>query len=75
MDLELLHKKSVQDFHLIMIFLMEFLTIKICQSLRPKSNYRIPQLIFNIIKQCWDSDPLKRPKTKVLHGLLYDLWY
>ncbi|RGB43422.1 kinase-like domain-containing protein, partial [Rhizophagus diaphanus] len=38
-----------------------FLAISICQGLRPKSNYKISQLILNIIKQCWDADPLKRP--------------
>ena len=29
----------------------EFLAVKICQGLRPKSNYKIPQLIFDIIKR------------------------
>ena len=41
----------------------EFLAIKICQGLRPESNYKIPQLILDIIKQCWDADPLKRPNA------------
>src|SRR6266536_860698 len=40
-----------------------FLAIKICQGLRPKSNYKIPQLIFDKINQCWDADPSKRPKV------------
>ena len=35
----------------------EFLAIKICQGLRPKSNCKIPQLILDIIQQwmlgCW----------------------
>jgi serine/threonine protein kinase len=35
------------------------LAISICQGLRPKSNYKIPQLILDIIKQCWNADPLK----------------
>jgi serine/threonine protein kinase len=52
----------------------KFLTISICQGLRPKSNYKIPQLILNIIKQCWDADPLKRPKANELHELLYGLY-
>src|SRR5437868_14537284 len=34
----------------------EFLAIRICQGLRPKSNYKIPQPILNMIKQCWDAD-------------------
>ncbi|RGB33711.1 kinase-like domain-containing protein [Rhizophagus diaphanus] len=48
----------------------KFLAISICQGLRPKSNYKIPQLILNIIKQCWDADPLKRPKASKLNSLL-----
>src|SRR5688572_17527440 len=35
----------------------ELLAISICQGLRPKSNYKIPQLILDIIKQCWDANP------------------
>ncbi|PKC74633.1 hypothetical protein RhiirA1_449704, partial [Rhizophagus irregularis] len=41
----------------------------------PKSNYKIPQLILNIIKQCWDADPLKRPKAKEIKDLLYELHF
>jgi hypothetical protein len=52
-----------------------FLAMKICQGLRPKSNYKIPQLIINIINQCWDADPLNRPKTDDLYRLLRDLYY
>ena len=51
----------------------EFLAVKICQGLRPNSNYKIPQLISDIIKQCWDADPLKRPKAEELHELLHVL--
>ena len=52
----------------------EFLAIRICQGLRPKSNYKIPQLILDIIQQCWDADPLKRPKAEKLWRLFVDLW-
>ncbi|CAB4418725.1 unnamed protein product [Rhizophagus irregularis] len=45
----------------------EFLAMKICQGLRPKSNYKVPQLIVDIINQCWDADPLKRPNAEELH--------
>src|SRR5947199_102205 len=47
----------------------EPLAIRICQELRPKSNYKIPQLILDIIKQCWDANPLKRPKAEELSKL------
>ena len=50
----------------------EFLATKICQGLRPNSNYKIPQLISDIIKQCWDADPLKQPqKTYVNYYMIY----
>jgi serine/threonine protein kinase len=52
----------------------EFLAIRICQGLRPHSNYKIPQLIFDIIIQCWDADPLKRPKADKLHDIMWDLY-
>ncbi|EXX74727.1 Cdc15p [Rhizophagus irregularis DAOM 197198w] len=51
----------------------EFLAMKICKGLRPKSNYKIPQFIFDIINQCWDADPLKRPNANELRELIYDL--
>ena len=51
----------------------EFLAIRICQGLRPKSNYKIPQLILDIIQQCWDADPLKRPNARELEDLFFDL--
>ncbi|CAB4420263.1 unnamed protein product [Rhizophagus irregularis] len=52
----------------------EFLAMKICKGLRPKPNYKIPQLIFDIINQCWDADPLKRPDANKLYELFNDLW-
>ncbi|POG78656.1 hypothetical protein GLOIN_2v1536287 [Rhizophagus irregularis DAOM 181602=DAOM 197198] len=48
--------------------------MKICNGLRPKSNYKIPQLILDIINQCWDADPLKRPKAYELEDLFTILW-
>jgi serine/threonine protein kinase len=53
----------------------ETLAIRICNGQRPKSNYKIPQIILDIIKQCWDADPLKRPKAEELHILFRDLWH
>src|SRR2546421_2817101 len=52
----------------------EHLAIRICQGLRPNSNYKIPQLILDIIKQCWDADPLKRPKAEELSKLFTNLY-
>ncbi|EXX61030.1 hypothetical protein RirG_174620 [Rhizophagus irregularis DAOM 197198w] len=49
--------------------------MKICQGLRPKSNYKIPQLIFDIINQCWDADPLKRPNAGKLQSLMSKLYW
>src|ERR1700728_3897009 len=53
----------------------ENLAARICQGLRPNSNYKIPQLILDIIKQCWDADPLKRPKAEELHKLFLYLYH
>ena len=52
----------------------EFLAAKICQGLRPKSDYKIPQLILDIIEQCWDANPLKRPKAAELKDLFWNLY-
>ncbi|CAB4403158.1 unnamed protein product [Rhizophagus irregularis] len=52
----------------------KILAISICQGLRPKSNYKIPQLILDIIKQCWDADPSKRPKANELYDSLYNFY-
>src|SRR5438034_7652008 len=53
----------------------ELLAMKICQGLRPKSNYKIPQLIFDKMNQCWDADPSKRPKADELVEFSNDLRY
>uniref|UniRef100_U9TR28 Protein kinase domain-containing protein n=1 Tax=Rhizophagus irregularis (strain DAOM 181602 / DAOM 197198 / MUCL 43194) TaxID=747089 RepID=U9TR28_RHIID len=51
----------------------EFLAMKICQGLRPKVNYKIPQIIFDIINKCWNAEPSKRPEIKELYKLLWDI--
>ncbi|EXX54462.1 kinase-like domain-containing protein [Rhizophagus irregularis DAOM 181602=DAOM 197198] len=51
----------------------KILAISICQGLRPKSSYKIPQVILDIIKQCWDADPLKRPYAGKFRELLDDV--
>jgi serine/threonine protein kinase len=52
----------------------KFLAISICQGFRPKSNYKIPKLIMDIIEQCWHTDPLKRPKANELYRLCRNLY-
>jgi serine/threonine protein kinase len=52
----------------------EFLAMKICLGLRPKSNYKIPQLILDVIERCWDADPSNRPKADDLFKSLNDLF-
>ncbi|RGB26939.1 kinase-like domain-containing protein [Rhizophagus diaphanus] len=52
----------------------EALAVAICQGSRPKSNYTIPQLISNLIKQCWDADHSKRPNANALKELLMKLY-
>jgi len=48
---------------------------KICQGLRPNiDKLPIPQLLKNLIKKCWDSDPVKRPSAKELEKTIND-WY
>ncbi|GET04151.1 kinase-like domain-containing protein [Rhizophagus clarus] len=56
------------------IYGLELLHMNICQGLRPKSDYKFPQFILDIIKQCLDADPLKRPKANELSDLLKKLY-
>ncbi|GBC54434.2 kinase-like domain-containing protein [Rhizophagus irregularis DAOM 181602=DAOM 197198] len=51
----------------------DFLAMKICQGLRPKCDYKIPQLVAVIINQFWDADPLKRPNADELCKLILEL--
>src|ERR1043165_9070219 len=51
----------------------EFLALKICQGLRPKvNNVKVPPLLENLIDQCLDADPLKRPTADELHDIIYN---
>ena len=52
----------------------EFLALKICQGLRPKvNNVKVPPLLENLIDQCLDADPLKRPTADELFNII-DKW-
>ncbi|CAI2163027.1 16493_t:CDS:2 [Funneliformis geosporum] len=50
--------KDVADDH--------FLHIEICKGLRPESTYKVPRQILEIIEQCWDEDPLKQERLKIV---------
>ena len=50
------------------------LVLKICQGLRPNFNIKIPQLLEELIRNCWDADPVKRPRAEELKTTLSD-WY
>ncbi|PKK68886.1 hypothetical protein RhiirC2_749359, partial [Rhizophagus irregularis] len=43
------------------------LAMKIVNGMRPKIRTEIPSKYKELMKQCWDADPLKRPKAKTLH--------
>ena len=46
------------------------LAIKICLGFRPSFNIKVPQLIVHLIKRCLDANPLNRPTSKELNGIL-----
>src|SRR6266542_6059544 len=50
------------------------LAIKICLGLRPRFNFKVPQLIVHLIKRCLDANPLNRPAAEELYNILY-LWF
>ncbi|KLL03221.1 MAG: hypothetical protein MRECE_23c007 [Mycoplasmataceae bacterium CE_OT135] len=51
------------------------LAIKICEGLRPNlDTTQAPQLLKDLIKKCWDANPLQRPVASELAKTLND-WY
>ncbi|MCE8159247.1 MAG: protein kinase [Candidatus Moeniiplasma glomeromycotorum] len=47
------------------------LSVEICKGLRPNLNeLKIPQDLKNLIQQCWDAEPLKRPTANKLEKTL-----
>ncbi|RIA90277.1 kinase-like domain-containing protein [Glomus cerebriforme] len=54
----------------------EFLAIKICQGgLRPSFINKVPKLIEDLVKQCVDADPSKRPTAEFLYRAFYQLYW
>jgi serine/threonine protein kinase len=51
------------------------LASKICQGLRPKfNNVKVPPLLENLINQCLDADPLKRPTADRLYSIINEFY-
>lgn len=48
----------------------QYLGIAICQGLRPQFNIKIPALLEDLIKNCWDADPQKRLTAQELERTL-----
>lgn len=47
------------------------LILKICEGLRPNlDTFKAPQLLKDLIKKCWDADPLNRPVASELRRTL-----
>ncbi len=49
------------DFHL---------ALSICKSERPEIIENTPQCYIDLMKKCWDEDPLKRPNASELQGII-----
>ncbi|RIA93986.1 kinase-like domain-containing protein, partial [Glomus cerebriforme] len=50
------------------------LAMKICQGLRPKFSFKVPQLIVHLIKSCLDANPLNRPSASEVRNILLQ-WF
>ncbi|GET02598.1 kinase-like domain-containing protein [Rhizophagus clarus] len=48
----------------------QYLSIKICQGLRPRFSIKVPQLIVHLIKRCLDANPLNRPTALEISEIL-----
>ncbi|MCE8162864.1 MAG: protein kinase [Candidatus Moeniiplasma glomeromycotorum] len=46
------------------------LAVQICLGLRPKFQIKIPELLEDLIRKCWDPDPTKRPTANELEKIL-----
>ncbi len=49
------------DFHL---------ALNICKGERPETIENTPQCYIDLMKKCWDEDPLKRPNASELQGII-----
>ena len=46
------------------------LALSICKGERPKIIETIPQCYINLMKKCWDKDPLKRPDASEIEDII-----
>lgn len=44
---------------------------RICTGSRPQFQIKIPQLLEDLIKRCWNADPKQRPSAYELYGILF----
>jgi len=52
------------------------LALRVCRGLRPSiDELKIPTLLKNLIKKCWDADPLERPSAEELFRITHDWHY
>ncbi|CAI2174855.1 1656_t:CDS:2 [Funneliformis geosporum] len=50
------------------------LAFDIIKGLRPKFKIKVPKLLLDLINQCWDKDPMKRPNARKIHEMIYEWW-
>ncbi|PKY28853.1 kinase-like protein [Rhizophagus irregularis] len=48
------------------------LSISICKGERPEIIENTPQCYADLMKKCWNEDPLKRPSTSEVNGIIKD---
>ncbi|CAB5369183.1 unnamed protein product [Rhizophagus irregularis] len=48
------------------------LSLSICESERPEIIENTPQCYVDLMKKCWDEDPLKRPSSGKILGIIYE---
>ncbi|EXX61832.1 kinase-like domain-containing protein [Rhizophagus irregularis DAOM 181602=DAOM 197198] len=48
------------------------LSLSICKGERPEIIENTPQCYVNLMKKCWNEDPLKRPSTSEVKGVIYN---
>ncbi|EXX54257.1 kinase-like domain-containing protein [Rhizophagus irregularis DAOM 181602=DAOM 197198] len=48
------------------------LSLSICEGKRPEIIENTPQCYVDLMKKCWDKDPLKRPSSKEVLKIIYE---